>query len=138
MYYQSTVITFPNRNNKHRQRPELGWVSLCTDGAISPITGIGSAELWGIQIAWENGFERLLIQSNNKEATSNPCALVRSIARLRNLGWTTTTQWISRTENEPADMLVKFDNLPYYTTSYFDQPPKLLLPLLDFDILNSL
>ncbi|KAK9016923.1 hypothetical protein V6N11_079415 [Hibiscus sabdariffa] len=109
------------------------------------------AELWGIlvglQIAWENGFERLLIQSDNKgaisllndtDATSNPCVLVRSIARLRNLGWATTTQWIPRMGNKPANMLAKFDNLPYYNTSYFDQSPKLLLPLLDFDILNGM
>ncbi|KAL4312594.1 hypothetical protein GQ457_01G026750 [Hibiscus cannabinus] len=90
---------------------------------------------------------RLLIQSDNKEAikllndkdaTSNSCALVRSIVKLRNLGWATTTHWISRTGNEPTDRLAKFDNLPCYNTSYFDQPPQLLVPLFDFDILNSL
>ncbi|KAK8556676.1 hypothetical protein V6N12_003073 [Hibiscus sabdariffa] len=182
-YYSKCIIKAPSshspsRESKHWQRPELGWVSLCTDGVISPATGIGSvsgvfrtddgswiygfnksigimqplqAELWGIfvglQIAWDIGFERLLIQSDSKEAikllndndvASNHCALVCSIARLRNLRWETTTQWIPRTGNEPVDMLAKFDNLPYYNTTYFDQPPKLLLPLLDLDTLNSM
>ncbi|KAK8537192.1 hypothetical protein V6N12_043365 [Hibiscus sabdariffa] len=116
-------------------------------GIMQPL----QAKLWGIfvglQIAWDIGFERLLIQSDSKEAikllndndaTSNHCALVRSIARLRNLRWETTTQWIPCTGNEPADMLAKFDNLPCYTTTYFDQPPKLFLPLLDLDTLNSM
>ncbi|KAK9006784.1 hypothetical protein V6N11_019117 [Hibiscus sabdariffa] len=120
----------PSRESTHWQRPELGWVSLCTDGAILATSGIGSAELWGIfvglQITWDIGLERLLIQSdskeaikllNDKDAASNHCALVRSIARLRNLRWETTIQWIPRTGNKPADMLAKFNNLPCYNTT---------------------
>ncbi|KAK8512942.1 hypothetical protein V6N12_030350 [Hibiscus sabdariffa] len=114
---------FPSRENKHWQRPELGWVSLCTDGAISPTTDIGSEAI------------KLL---NDKDAAFNHCALARSIARLRNLRWETTTQWILRTESEPVDMLAKFDNLPYYNMTYFNQPLKLLLSLLDLNTLNSM
>ncbi|KAK8502910.1 hypothetical protein V6N12_054137 [Hibiscus sabdariffa] len=60
------------------------------------------AELWGIllglQLAWKNGFERILIQSDNREAikrvsatkaSSDPCSRVRSIAALRCRGWAT-------------------------------------------------
>ncbi|KAL4331840.1 hypothetical protein GQ457_07G045030 [Hibiscus cannabinus] len=166
----------PIRKSTHWQRPERGWVSLCTDGAVSATSGIGSvsgvfrkddgswfygfnksigimqplqAELCGlfigIQIAWDIGLKKLLIQSDSKEAikllnakdaASNNCALVRSIARLRNLRWETSIQWIPRTGNEPADMLAKFNNLPCYNTTYFAQPPERLWPLLDRDALS--
>ncbi|KAL4340570.1 hypothetical protein GQ457_08G000230 [Hibiscus cannabinus] len=166
----------PIRKSTHWQRPERGWVSLCTDGAVSATSGIGSvsgvfrkddgswfygfnksigimqplqAELWGlfigIQIAWDIGLKKLLIQSDSKEAikllnakdaASNNCALVRSIARLRNLRWETSIQWIPRTGNEPADMLAKFNNLPCYNTTCFAQPPERLWPLLDRDALS--
>ncbi|KAK9037622.1 hypothetical protein V6N11_022526 [Hibiscus sabdariffa] len=72
-----------------------------TIGILCPL----QAELWGIllglQPAWDNGFERLIIQSDNREAirrvsastaSSNPCSLVRSIAALRYRGWATKTQ----------------------------------------------
>ncbi|KAK8503516.1 hypothetical protein V6N12_066203 [Hibiscus sabdariffa] len=72
-----------------------------TIGILCPL----QTELWeillGLQLAWENGFERLLIQSDNREAikrvsasttSSDPCSLVRSIAALRYRGWTTETQ----------------------------------------------
>ncbi|KAK8572182.1 hypothetical protein V6N12_028243 [Hibiscus sabdariffa] len=118
-----------------------------TIGILRPL----QAELWGIllglQLAWENGFERLLIQSDNREAikrlnastaSSDPCSLVRSIAALRSRGWPTETQWIPREGNKPADMLAKLDNLPCFTVTVFSQPPEHLLSLLDFDQLASL
>ncbi|KAK9018022.1 hypothetical protein V6N11_001012 [Hibiscus sabdariffa] len=118
-----------------------------TIGILRPL----QAELWGIllglQLAWENGFERLLIQSDNREAikrlnastaSSDPCSLVRSIAALRSRGWATETQWIPREGNKPADMLAKLDNLPCFTVTVFSQPPEHLLSLLDFDKLTSL
>ncbi|KAK8528301.1 hypothetical protein V6N12_074832 [Hibiscus sabdariffa] len=76
-----------------------------TIGKLCPL----QAELWGLllglQLAWENGFERLLIQPDNMEAikrvsatkvTSDSCSLVRSIAALRCQGWAIKTQWIPR------------------------------------------
>ncbi|KAK9007263.1 hypothetical protein V6N11_051092 [Hibiscus sabdariffa] len=118
-----------------------------TIGILCPL----QAELWGIllglQLAWDNGFERLLIQSDNREAirrvsastaSSVPCSLVRSIAALRYRGWATETQWIPREGNKPVDMMAKLDNLPCFNATVFSQPPKHLLPFLDFDILSSL
>ncbi|KAK8556925.1 hypothetical protein V6N12_003314 [Hibiscus sabdariffa] len=118
-----------------------------TIGILRPL----QAELWeillGLQLAWENGFERLLIQSDNREAikrlnastaSSDPCSLVRSIAALRSRRWATETQWIPREGNKPADMLAKLDNLPCFTVTVFSQPPEHLLSLLDFDKLTSL
>ncbi|KAK8990579.1 hypothetical protein V6N11_009271 [Hibiscus sabdariffa] len=120
-YYSECTFKAPSshspiRKSTHWQRPERGWVSLCTDGAVSATSGIGSvsgvfrkddgswfygfnksigimqplqAELWGlfigIQIAWDIGLKKLLIQSdskeaikllNTKDAASNNCALV--------------------------------------------------------------
>ncbi|KAK8537620.1 hypothetical protein V6N12_043773 [Hibiscus sabdariffa] len=87
------------------QRPAEGWICLNTDGAISSLTDPLQAELWdillGLRLAWENGFEKILVQSDNKEAikrlnettsASAPCALVRAITKLRNRGWLTDTQ----------------------------------------------
>ncbi|KAK9035017.1 hypothetical protein V6N11_077068 [Hibiscus sabdariffa] len=162
----------------HWKLPELGWVCLTTDGAVSLRTGIGSVggvfqaddgswitgfnniigivcplqtELWGIflglQLAWENGFERLLIQFNSKEAikrltsmqaSSDPCSLVRAIARIRHRGWATEIQWIPHEGNKPTNMLAKLDNLPNYDVTIFSPPPESLLPLLDFDMSHSL
>ncbi|KAK8558537.1 hypothetical protein V6N12_041839 [Hibiscus sabdariffa] len=116
--------------------------------------GIGcplQAELWaillGLQLAWDNGFERLLIQSDSKNAVKrltsmqalfDPCSLIRAIVRNCHRGWATEFQWIPRDGNKPADMLAKLDNLPNYEITIFSQPPESLLPFLDFDISHSL
>ncbi|KAK9046574.1 hypothetical protein V6N11_052459 [Hibiscus sabdariffa] len=118
-----------------------------TIGIVCPL----QTELWGIllglQLAWDNGFERFLIQSDSKEAikrlvstqaSSDPCSLVRTIDRMCHRGWATEFRWIPREGNKPADMLSKFDNLPNYGVTIFSQPPEALLPLLDFDMLHSL
>ncbi|KAL4331902.1 hypothetical protein GQ457_07G009970 [Hibiscus cannabinus] len=61
----------------HWQRLEGGWICLNTDGAASSSTSFGSvlqSELWaifiGLQIARDNGFERLLVLSDNLEAVT--------------------------------------------------------------------
>ncbi|KAK8987848.1 hypothetical protein V6N11_065454 [Hibiscus sabdariffa] len=182
-YYSEKTTTAapaqpPSSNAVHWKLPELGWVCLSTDGAVSLGSGIGSVggvfraddgswisgfnktigvacplqtELWGIllglQLAWDNGFERLIVQSDSKEAikrlasmqvSSDPCSLVRTIDRMRHRGWATEFRWIPRDGNKPADMLSKFDNLPNYGVTIFSEPPEALLPLLDFDMLHSL
>ncbi|KAK8531675.1 hypothetical protein V6N12_053140 [Hibiscus sabdariffa] len=115
------------------------------------IADLLQTEVWGIllglRLAWENGFEKVLVQSDNKEAIkrlnatksdSDPCILVRTITKLRNRGWMTDAQWIPREVNKFADRLAKLDNLPNYDVIIFSQPPECLLSLLDFDLLHSL
>ncbi|KAK8495577.1 hypothetical protein V6N12_002081 [Hibiscus sabdariffa] len=101
--------------------------------------------LIGLQIAWENEFVRVLIQSDNKEAIrrlidanaiSDSCSLVRAIVKLRNQEWFTDAQWIPREGNKLADALVKLDNLPNYDTFTFEVLSESLLSLLDFDRLH--
>ncbi|KAK9042765.1 hypothetical protein V6N11_071125 [Hibiscus sabdariffa] len=168
----------PSSNAVHWKLPELGWVCLSTDGAVSLGSDIGSVggvfrvddgswisgfnktigvacplqtELWrillGLQLAMDNGFEWLIVQSDSKEAikrlasmqvSSDPCSLVRTIDRMCHRGWATEFRWIPRDGNKPANMLSKFDNLPNYGVTIFSQPPEALLPLLDFDMLHSL
>ncbi|KAE8709897.1 hypothetical protein F3Y22_tig00110328pilonHSYRG00789 [Hibiscus syriacus] len=73
-------------------------------GILQPL----HAELWaiyvGIQIAWDHGFEFLVIQSDSMEAVnllnkshahSSPLSLVRAIEKLRKQAWVTNIQWIS-------------------------------------------
>ncbi|KAK8505179.1 hypothetical protein V6N12_066707 [Hibiscus sabdariffa] len=118
------VPMYPSPSSTHYwQQPVVGWV------------------------AWDNRLERVLIQSDNKEAikhlnvmtsTFDPYSLVRAVAKMRDRGWTTDTQWILREGNKHADMLAKLDNLPNYDVTIFSQPPERLLPLIDFDMLHSL
>ncbi|KAE8735031.1 putative Bifunctional inhibitor/lipid-transfer protein/seed storage 2S albumin superfamily protein [Hibiscus syriacus] len=76
------------------------------------------AELWaiyvGLQIAWDHGFEFLVIQSdsmeivnllNKSDAHSSPLPLVRAIEKLRKQAWVTTIQYISRKGNSLADTI---------------------------------
>ncbi|KAK8522801.1 hypothetical protein V6N12_056496 [Hibiscus sabdariffa] len=92
------------------------------------------SELWailtGLRLARDNGYERLLIQSDNLKvitrlnattATSDVNALVRAIARLRNVDWVTRFQWIPRETNKLADALVKL--AASYDLSLFAVPP---------------
>ncbi|KAK8520058.1 hypothetical protein V6N12_004021 [Hibiscus sabdariffa] len=82
------------------------------------------AELWaifeGISLAWEYGFDRLLIHSDSKQAVelvnsttavSSGLSLVRAIYRLRQLHWNTEVIWVSRDENHHADALAKLVSL---------------------------
>ncbi|KAK8530864.1 hypothetical protein V6N12_013364 [Hibiscus sabdariffa] len=136
----------------------VGGVFRADDGSwitgFNKTIGIGcplQAELWaillGLQLAWDNGFERLLIQSDSKNAIKrltsmqvlfDPCSLIRAIVRMCHQGWATEFQWIPRDDNKPADMLAKLDNLPNYEITIFSQPPESLLPFLDFDMSHSL
>ncbi|KAL4367228.1 hypothetical protein GQ457_05G018530 [Hibiscus cannabinus] len=120
---------------------------MCLSGIVCPLR----TELWGIllglQLVWDNGFERFLIQSDSKEAikrlastqtSSDSCSLVRTIDRMRHRGWATEFRWILREGSKPADMLSKFNNLPNYDITIFFQPPEALQSLLDFDMFHSL
>ncbi|KAK9004986.1 hypothetical protein V6N11_042436 [Hibiscus sabdariffa] len=91
-------------------------------------------ELWTIltslHLVRDNGFERLLIQSDNLKvitrlnastADSDVNALVRAIARLRNVEWETMFRWIPHEANKLADAMPKFD--ASYDISIFAVPP---------------
>ncbi|KAK8527582.1 hypothetical protein V6N12_054788 [Hibiscus sabdariffa] len=78
------------------------------------------AELWavfeGLKLAWEFGFERLLIQSDSQQAVdlvnsvsadSSILSLVRVIVRLRQKCWLTDVKWIPRDSNRLTDALIK-------------------------------
>ncbi|KAK9042882.1 hypothetical protein V6N11_071236 [Hibiscus sabdariffa] len=107
------------------------------------------SELWviftGLQIARDNGFERLLIQSDNLEAIkclnastveSDVNDLVRAIDRLKHAGCATMFQWIPHKENKLADGIAKLDTS--YDLSLLVDPPTLLLPLLISDSSSSM
>ncbi|KAK8478531.1 hypothetical protein V6N12_046303 [Hibiscus sabdariffa] len=97
------------------------------------------SELWaifyGLQIARDNGFDHLLIQTDCLEAVtqlnapsagSDVNALVRAIVRMRNTGWVTIVRWIPRVEiNSP----MQWPNL---------MQPMILLFLLQLQCLWSL
>ncbi|KAK9027567.1 hypothetical protein V6N11_067395 [Hibiscus sabdariffa] len=91
-------------------------------------------------VGWDNGFERLVIQSDSLEAiqrlnatsaATDVHALVRAMDRLRNAGWATILQWIPRDANKLADAMTKFDTS--YDLSLFAAPPSPLQPLLASD-----
>ncbi|KAK8999406.1 hypothetical protein V6N11_070573 [Hibiscus sabdariffa] len=107
------------------------------------------SELWailtGLRLARDNGYERLLIQSDNLEvitrlnattATSDVNALVRAIVRLRNADWIMRFQWIPREANKLDDALVKL--AASYDLSLFAVPPTPLQSVLDSDSSNLL
>ncbi|KAK8506300.1 hypothetical protein V6N12_019991 [Hibiscus sabdariffa] len=109
----------------HWQHPDEGWIYLNTDG---------DSELWviltGLQLARDNGYELLMVQSDSFEAItrlnastsdSDLNALVRAITRLRSVEWVTTFRWIPREANKLADAMAKLD--ASYVLSLFDTPP---------------
>ncbi|KAK9045708.1 hypothetical protein V6N11_051617 [Hibiscus sabdariffa] len=67
------------------------------------------AELWatleGMKLAWEQGYPRVVVQSNCKQAVElirsldlSTFSLVRAINRLRHLNWLTEIVWIPRSK----------------------------------------
>ncbi|KAK8486303.1 hypothetical protein V6N11_049396 [Hibiscus sabdariffa] len=109
-------------------------------GVVQPL----QAELWaiftGFQIARDNGFERLVIQSDSLEAiqrlnassaATDVHALVHAIDRLRNARWATILQWIPCDANKLADAIAQFDTS--YDLSLFAAPPSPLQQLLASD-----
>ncbi|KAL4366577.1 hypothetical protein GQ457_05G020240 [Hibiscus cannabinus] len=99
-------------------------------GFTQPLQSDLWAILTGLRLARDNGYERLLIQSDNFEvitrlnsmtATSDVNALVRSITRLRNVDWVTRFQWIPREANKLTDALVKL--AANYDLPLFVVPP---------------
>ncbi|KAK8489741.1 hypothetical protein V6N11_041901 [Hibiscus sabdariffa] len=92
-------------------------------------------------LARDNGYERLMVQSDNLEAItrlnastadSNVNALVRAITRLRSAGWVTMFRWIPREANKLADAKAKLD--ASYDLSLFVVPPASLQSLIMSDI----
>ncbi|KAK8491767.1 hypothetical protein V6N12_005723 [Hibiscus sabdariffa] len=78
------------------------------------------AELWalfeGLLLAWEQGFEKVLVRSDSKQTVdlvnspstdSSVLSLVRAIHRLRRHSWATIVSWVPRDDNRPADALAK-------------------------------
>ncbi|KAK8520480.1 hypothetical protein V6N12_004417 [Hibiscus sabdariffa] len=95
------------------------------------------AIFYGLQIARDNGFVHLLIQTDCLEAVtrlnapsagSDVNALVRAIVRLRSAGETTIVRWIPRVENKLAVAMAKLDAI--YDLNLFPAAPMSLLPYL--------
>ncbi|KAK9005829.1 hypothetical protein V6N11_043249 [Hibiscus sabdariffa] len=98
------------------KKPYMGTLLQRMPIPYTPLTGfyrsIGIAstfntELWaiytGLQLAWDNGFQKVQIQSDCLEAVttvqddaagSNSNSLVRAIAKLRRGHWYTEVKWI--------------------------------------------
>ncbi|KAK9033055.1 hypothetical protein V6N11_018093 [Hibiscus sabdariffa] len=114
--------------------------SICSIMTEKPLQSELWAILTGLRLAKDNGYERLLVQSDNLEvitrlnsttANSDVNALVRAIARLRHADWETRFQWIPREANKLTDALVKLATS--YDLSLFDVPPAPLQSFLDSD-----
>ncbi|KAL4312080.1 hypothetical protein GQ457_01G027270 [Hibiscus cannabinus] len=121
----------------HWQRPDEGWICLNMDGVVSNLNG---PDLWevsfvrkmvaGFSLARDNGYERLMVQSDNLEGItrlntstvdSDANALIRAITRLRSAEWVTMFRWIPREANKLADAMAKLDES--YDLSLFVVPP---------------
>ncbi|XP_039009696.1 uncharacterized protein LOC120138211 [Hibiscus syriacus] len=94
------------------------------------------AGLWaifiGLQVAWNHGFELLMVQTdsleaakliNNHDAASSSIPLVRAIVKLRQRAWATTLHWIPWQDNSSADAIAKLSSPLAYDLRFFEDPP---------------
>ncbi|GMI89906.1 hypothetical protein HRI_002659900 [Hibiscus trionum] len=111
--------------------------------------GIATAfttELWaiwtGLFLAWENGFEKVQVQSDCRTAVdmvmdghapSSPTPLVRAIAAWRERSWFTEVIWVPRERNITTDKLSKSQNCSNRDLTVLDQPPSFLFSCLHRD-----
>ncbi|KAK9002871.1 hypothetical protein V6N11_060447 [Hibiscus sabdariffa] len=104
-------------------------------------------ELWalleGLNLAWDQGFERLLVRSDSKQvvnlvnspsAGSSVLSLVRAIHCLRQKSWTTIVSWIPHNTNRPTDALAKLVSPSDFSIHVYSDPPMVVDSLLKEDI----
>ncbi|GMI78059.1 hypothetical protein HRI_001475200 [Hibiscus trionum] len=115
--------------------------------------GIATAfttELWaiwtGLYLAWENGFERVQLQSDcrtavdmvmDRHASSSPTPLVRAIATWRERSWFTEVIWVPYDQNTTADKLAKSQDCSTRALTVLDQPPSFLFSCLTRDRIGA-
>ncbi|KAK8595605.1 hypothetical protein V6N12_064122 [Hibiscus sabdariffa] len=122
--------------------PNPGWVCLSVDGGVS-LVGMGciSGSI-RLKLAWEFGFERLLVHSDSRQAVdlvnsdsadSSVLSLVRVIARLRQKCWSTDVMWVPRDRNCLVDALIKLVDPSVLSLCVYTDPPPEVVLILDMD-----
>ncbi|KAK9030620.1 hypothetical protein V6N11_032042 [Hibiscus sabdariffa] len=85
-----------------------------------------------MSLAWEYGFDSLLVYSdckqvvelvNSPSACSSVLSLVRAIHQLRQKHWTIKVLWILRDDNRCADALAKLVNPSDFSLHVYNSPP---------------
>ncbi|KAK9002756.1 hypothetical protein V6N11_060337 [Hibiscus sabdariffa] len=107
------------------------------------VTSSFNVKLWaiyiGLQLAWDNGFEYVLLQfdclkaikllqGHNMDRIS--ISFVRAIDSLHQKCWVSEVTWVSRARNKPADSLAKRATSLHYAVSILEEPLDYLKPLL--------
>ncbi|KAE8728272.1 hypothetical protein F3Y22_tig00004630pilonHSYRG00070 [Hibiscus syriacus] len=121
---------------------EGGWLT-----GFNKLIGIVSpthAELWaiyyGLQVAWDHGFESLKIQSNNLQEVhllNDPAAanadlpIVQAISSLRNCCWMIELIWIHCEGNLVADSIAKMTPAVNYMLQVFPEAPTAIVYFLE-------
>ncbi|KAK9027947.1 hypothetical protein V6N11_067766 [Hibiscus sabdariffa] len=104
------------------------------------------AELWatfeGMKLAWEFGFERLLIENDCRQAVdlvdsvsadSPVLSLVRVINRLRQKYWLTDVSWVPWDRNRLTNALTKLVDPCGFSLCVYNVPPLEVVSLLNMD-----
>ncbi|KAK9043141.1 hypothetical protein V6N11_071490 [Hibiscus sabdariffa] len=108
-------------------------------GTTSPLC----KELWaiyvGLQVAWDNGFEYVQVQSNCLEVVKllldpnrgcSSLSLVRAIDLYRRKCWVTEIIWIPCDANKHVDSLAKSIRSTHFVVSILEEPSDYLRPML--------
>ncbi|KAE8690478.1 hypothetical protein F3Y22_tig00110895pilonHSYRG00551 [Hibiscus syriacus] len=116
-----------------------------TIGITEPL----QAELWaifiGIQIAWDHGFEFLIVHTDSLEAVklleypnaaTSSLPLIRAIDKAHQKAWVTVIHGTPRQGNIRADAIAKLANPLCHEAIIMEEPPAALLSLLDNDKLS--
>ncbi|KAL4311250.1 hypothetical protein GQ457_01G038400 [Hibiscus cannabinus] len=113
------------------------------------IVSILQAELWaifiGLQIAWEQNFLFVTVQSDSMEAVNllkksqtspSSLPLVRAIENLRKRSWELSIHWTPRQGNNVADALARQQDPHRKDLIIHEEPPPAILQFLNNDILS--
>ncbi|KAL4325300.1 hypothetical protein GQ457_11G025670 [Hibiscus cannabinus] len=112
-------LSLPTPQTSPNIRDQTGNFILAYHQTLGRMTVL-QAELWGVleglNIAWSNGYDRLIIQINNSEvhqllsppSTDNPLALVRNIVEFYNKAWFVEFALILREANDAVNFMAKF------------------------------
>ncbi|GMJ14454.1 hypothetical protein HRI_005114600 [Hibiscus trionum] len=132
-----------------RIKPPSGFVCVSVDGSIR-VPSVFKTEIWaiwtGLCLTWENGFERVQIQSDcctvvdmvmDRHASLSPTPLVRAIAAWRERSWFAEVIWVPREQNTTADKLAKYQDCSTRALTVFDQPPSFLFSYLSRDRMSA-
>ncbi|KAL4282284.1 hypothetical protein GQ457_03G032640 [Hibiscus cannabinus] len=113
------------------------------------IVSILQTELWaifiGLQIAWEQNFLFVTVQSDSMEAVNllkksqtspSSLPLVRAIENLRKRSWELSIHWTPRQGNNVADALARQQDPHRKDLIIHEEPPPAILQFLNNGILN--